>query len=381
MEKEKHRRELAKQGDPTAGAKIMTASNGLVSIDFLSEADRSLLRWKPFNPSTVPKGMQYVGSYLGKQLPPRLGVPEIAFLGRSNVGKSSLLNRLAAMTSSSSTTSTNSAAKGSSSTPLPKDQARVGKTPGATAAVNLYAMLGSRSIQKEPKPILGMTDLPGFGYARLSKEVQESVQEAAERYLQKRKELALGILLVDIRRNEPSDDDRAVLAALYDLGVPLVVVATKVDKMSSAHQLESSLEGIRQGLGLPEGQPLCLSSVTGQGVKEMWRIILEACEDKVQELNREFKGGSDNDKEPGGDDEEEEGEAEVFRDADDIFYSQGYDWIQGVGADNRTDDAEYDDDQDSEYDEMEDAYQPSFAPESIHSLKRRARDLERNGEI
>ena len=112
---------------------------------------------------------------------------------------------------------------------------------------------------------------------------------AAERYLGKRRELALGILLVDTRRI-PSEDDRAVLAALYDLGLPILVVATKVDKIKSKEALRSSLEEVRLGLGLPEGQPFYVSSMTGEGVRQLWSIIMDACEDKVEELREELEG-------------------------------------------------------------------------------------------
>lgn len=136
---------------------------------------------------------------------------------------------------------------------------------------------------------MGFADLPGFGYAKLSKDVKESVEMAAERYLGKRRELALGILLVDTRRI-PSEDDRAVLAALYDLGLPILVVATKVDKIKSKEALRSSLEEVRLGLGLPEGQPFYVSSMTGEGVRQLWSIIMDACEDKVEELREELEG-------------------------------------------------------------------------------------------
>jgi GTP-binding protein len=126
--------------------------------------------------------------------------------------------------------------------------ARVGKTPGATASVNMYALHdAARGGGDAFRDVLGLCDLPGFGYAKLSKQVQESVQLAAERYLSRRKHLALGVLLVDIRRT-PSDDDRAVLAALYDLGIPLLVVATKLDKVTSKSAKRASRRYV-PGLG------------------------------------------------------------------------------------------------------------------------------------
>ena len=263
IEKEKVRRQRAREGDHNF---VMDedgeGSTKTLSTAFLSEVEQKFLSWKRFNPVSAPGGMNFVGSYLdSRRLPPSLGVPEVAFLGRSNVGKSSLLNRLSVSAGQ-------------------RDQARVGKTPGATASVNLYALMDAKG-----REILGWADLPGFGYAKLSKAQKEAVQAAAENYLGRRRELCLGILLVDIRR-EPSEDDRAVLAALYDLGVPLVVVATKIDKVSN-NQLPICLETIRDGLGLPEGQPLAISSTTGEGTRDVWRIILEACEQGVR--SKKFK--------------------------------------------------------------------------------------------
>ena len=110
----------------------------------------------------------------------------------------------------------------------------------------------------EAKPILGFTNLPGFGYAKLSKETKESVEEDAEQYLGKQCELGLGVLLVHSRCT-PSANDRAVLAALFDMDMPLVVVATKLDKLKGS-EVESAMRTIREGLGLPDGQPL--SAVT-----------------------------------------------------------------------------------------------------------------------
>lgn len=352
VEKEKTRRTNIKEGMPVNVEENEAGSNTL-SKAFLSEAESRFLNWRRFNPVTTPAGQRFVGAYLDKKLPPRLGVPEVAFLGRSNVGKSSLLNRL-------------STASG--------DQARVGKTPGATASVNLYALLDSK--QRE---ILGFTDLPGFGYAKLSKDVQESVMQAAEHYLSQRSELALGILLVDIRR-EPSDNDRAVLAALFDMGVPIVVVATKIDKISSVFEREQLLQAIQNGLGLPEGQPLCVSSVTGEGCRDLWRIILEACESCVAEFKSKFVEDSSIAKEV----EEEKDPWFEFEDGDDVVYDQGYDWIHDSdGAVVYDYENDFNEGVDGEFEDAESDVEAVIAPqrETLKSLKKKVRDMERRGEI
>ena len=362
IEKEKVRRQRAREGDNESIIdEIDEGTTKTLSTAFLSEMEQKFLNWKRFNPVSALGGMNFVGSYLDRRLPPSLGVPEVAFLGRSNVGKSSLLNRLSASAGQ-------------------RNQARVGKTPGATASVNLYALLDTKG-----KELLGWADLPGFGYAKLSKSQKEEIQAAAENYLGKRRELCLGILLVDIRR-EPSEDDRAVLAALYDLGVPLVVVATKIDKVSN-NQLPQCLETVRDGLGLPDGQPLAISSTTGEGTRDLWRIILGACEDGVRSQKLKYDEETQRIKQ-----EEEEAEAnevdkESFTDDDDVIYSQGYDWIHGdtYYVEEEFDEEDYEEGeegQDPWWDEFEES-EPEIKPqrETLKSLQQRAREMEKRGEL
>jgi GTP-binding protein len=374
---EKERRKLAQeQGQHLTPAQLEEFQSSFErSTAFLSPADKALLAWKPFALNTNNKHqVLFQGAFLNKQLPPRLGVPEVAFLGRSNVGKSSLLNKLVGKS----------------------DLARVGKTPGATASVNLYGIFeetAKKTGDDNKKALLGLVDLPGFGYAKLDKRTKESVQETAERYLEKRDELALGVLLVDSRR-VPSADDKAVLAALFDMGLPLIVVATKIDKLSSHRQVEEALQVINEELGLPEGQPLCISSITGQGIKELWKIILEACEGRVEELRSASENGRLDDDIALPLPEEQK---ELFDDDADIAYSQGYDWVHGtvmyepeeIDHAGVEEEMTYNDDKEGHEDdgwyghsyELNDEDMVSPQRLSLKDLRKKARDMEKRGEL
>ena len=167
----------------------------LLSKVLLSNKEQQFIKWKRFKTSDRVVGQRLLHTFfnqtsLQQQIQPNYGVPEIAFIGRSNVGKSSLLNTLSASTSSSSSSSSSS----STATTM----ARVGKTPGATASVNMYSLFDSKQ-----KDLIIFTDLPGFGYAKLSKDRQEAIIRTTEQYIYQRskitKTLALGILLPDIR--------------------------------------------------------------------------------------------------------------------------------------------------------------------------------------
>lgn len=168
------------------------------------------------------------------------GRKEISFLGRSNVGKSSLINSLLSK----------------------KGLARTSNTPGRTQSINFFLINES----------FYFTDLPGYGYAKVSKTVRQSWGKMAEDYLSKRDELVLSVQLIDIRHS-PMPLDRELQEWLIYNDRPHIVVATKADKLSN-NQLKKSLDEIRQIM--PESTVIPYSSMTGKGKDEIWREIENA---------------------------------------------------------------------------------------------------------
>jgi GTP-binding protein len=162
-------------------------------------------------------------------------LPEIAFAGRSNVGKSSLLNRLVRR----------------------RAFARVSRTPGRTREINFFKVNGQ----------FILADLPGYGYARISKERKADWKPLIEGYLKQTPVLAGVVLLLDIRR-EPSEDDMAMLDFLAEAELPTIIALTKVDKLTRAAAVER-VEAIRKSLGLEPDQTIPFSSSTGEGRDEL----------------------------------------------------------------------------------------------------------------
>ena len=162
-------------------------------------------------------------------------LPEIAFAGRSNVGKSSLLNRLVRR----------------------KAFARVSRTPGRTREINFFRVNST----------FVLADLPGYGYAKISKEKKADWKPMIEGYLRGTPNLAGVVQLLDLRRH-PSDDDAEMLDFLAELELPTVVVLTKADKLSS-HAAESRADEIMKSLSLERDQTILFSAVTGQGRDEL----------------------------------------------------------------------------------------------------------------
>lgn len=168
---------------------------------------------------------------------PGSSIPEVAFAGRSNVGKSSIINALLNR----------------------RGLARVAATPGKTREINFYNIDGC----------MYLVDLPGYGYASVSKEKRSSWGQIIETYLNMRLQLKLLILLVDIR-HKPSDDDRIMYDWICSRNVPHLVVATKLDKITRS-QVKARLQEIKTTLGVDDdGEILPFSSETKQGRDELW---------------------------------------------------------------------------------------------------------------
>jgi GTP-binding protein len=166
---------------------------------------------------------------------PKDRLPEIAFLGRSNVGKSSLINALTGQ----------------------KRLAFTSNTPGRTQTINFYRIGGA----------LYFVDLPGYGYARVSPSLMAEWKSLIETYLQERETLKAACLILDARRGW-MEKDLDLKRWLEDRGRPYLVVATKTDKLNRSGE-ERGLRAIRE-----EGvEPLPFSAVTGRGVREIWQAI------------------------------------------------------------------------------------------------------------
>ncbi|MEO7822734.1 MAG: ribosome biogenesis GTP-binding protein YihA/YsxC [Gemmatimonadaceae bacterium] len=172
---------------------------------------------------------------------PESTLPEIAFAGRSNVGKSSLLNSLVRR----------------------KSFARVSKTPGRTREINFFRINNQ----------FLFVDLPGYGYARISKEKKAEWRPLIESYLGRTAQLRGLVLLLDIRR-DPSDDDRSMLDFLAQLEIPTIVALTKSDKITRA-AVQTRVNEISRSLSVEAEQIIPFSVMTGSGRAELLEAIMQ----------------------------------------------------------------------------------------------------------
>lgn len=200
----------------------------------------------------VIRNVEFIGGMAEKHgWRPESALPEIAFAGRSNVGKSSLLNTLIRR----------------------KSFARVSRTPGRTREINFFRVNNG----------FVLVDLPGYGYARVSKEKRAEWRPLLESYLKQTSQLRGIVLLLDIRR-DPSEDDQAMLDFLAEMEVPTIVALTKTDKLSKAAARQRVSE-ISAALALENEQVIPFSAQSEEGRVELLEAITDlvaAPEEKAQ---------------------------------------------------------------------------------------------------
>ena len=171
---------------------------------------------------------------------PTDGRPEVAFVGKSNVGKSTLINAMVGR----------------------RALARTSSQPGKTRTINFYDVEG----------LMYIVDVPGYGYAKAPKTEIEKWGKMIEEYLQNRQELRSIVMLIDIR-HEPGKNDKIMYDWLKHYGYDIIIAATKSDKIKRS-QLQKNLSVIRKSLDLKEGEILIpFSGPEKKGVKELWDAI------------------------------------------------------------------------------------------------------------
>jgi GTP-binding protein len=184
---------------------------------------------------------------------PSPGGVEIAIAGRSNVGKSTLLNRLANR----------------------KALARTSRTPGRTRGIVLFQLTLGKTA---PVRSLRLCDLPGYGYAKVSRTERDSWQPLIEGYTRGRPTLALFVVLVDARRGVEAEE-RQLYEWLGSEHVPAQIVFTKVDKVSASERgllRERTKQLFKSGVGGRRAAPILVSAETGEGIPELWAAIFSA---------------------------------------------------------------------------------------------------------
>lgn len=198
----------------------------------------------------IIKTAEFLTSAVKPSQYPEAGLPEIAFAGRSNVGKSSLINLLLGR----------------------KSLAKVSSSPGKTRTINFFDINSGE---------FRLVDLPGYGYAKVSKSVSEDWGKMMETFLTKRDGLLKVIQLVD-SRHEPSAQDKQMYSFLQYYGLDGIVVATKADKLSK-NELSKNLSMIRKSLDMEKGDVLiATSSLNRTGTEELLDVI-----EKILDQNKE----------------------------------------------------------------------------------------------
>jgi GTP-binding protein len=184
---------------------------------------------------------------------PAPALPEVAFLGRSNVGKSSVINSL-----------------------LGAKLAKTSSTPGRTRSINFFEVRWPG----KPRPEVIFTDLPGYGYAKISREISSQWPSFIEPYLNERPCLALCLALIDISV-PPQESDKRLAEFLQSSGRLFVIVATKSDRLSG-NQLRNALRLSAENV--PNATVIPFSAKTGAGKEQLWQQIRKAIDEPAREL-------------------------------------------------------------------------------------------------
>lgn len=193
---------------------------------------------------------------------PEEGLPEIAFLGRSNVGKSSLLNRLLQR----------------------KNLARTSSTPGKTRLLHFYRVRGDK------RTVL-FVDLPGYGYAQVSKGERLKWKRLIEIYLEVREPLVGAVLLHDVRR-DLTGDEVDLLSWLDEQGVPSVLALTKTDKLKPNARVQR-LKKLKSEVAIVASRVVATSSTSGDGIPQLWQTLDEIIAQRDEWEETEFVAGED----------------------------------------------------------------------------------------
>ena len=180
---------------------------------------------------------------------------EVAFAGKSTVGKSSLINALMNR----------------------KSLARTSSSPGKTQTINFYMVTGRRELADTDESLY-LVDLPGYGYAKVSQSEKEKWGKMIENYLHRSRQLKAVFLLIDIR-HDPSANDRMMYDWILHNGFAPIIIATKLDKLKRS-QVAKQLKAVKQGLQVQPGTIVIpFSAETKQGREEIWSVIENFCEE------------------------------------------------------------------------------------------------------